>query len=799
MIRKLTFYLLLLLGLQSRLMAQNVYSVDGSQILKNGMEWEFVGTDNMAVFSLPYNYSTQRSQGMDITRECIDMKMTSDAALQTLVNSARSQGQVLILAGFWYDSDAFAGGKTAYPGCQLLGANPMSDTRYAAVMKRWKEIVNLPFIKNKTDVWINPWNEPYAWDGTNGYTNDMWEKDSKAIIDSIRSTGANNIIALNGSHMGQGHAVIIERGKNVRQGRSNIIFDIHAYARWDVGVTAIRSRFKALRDAGNAFIIGEFAANGDYVYQSVMDACRADRVSLLAWLWGQYKEPFAGIYKKYTMAPRNPESIDVSIVGKDKVAPGESNLRYRLSSFSKTWTMNWTIKGSGKIIGKNDSTVVVVDWGCSDDSLFCHINTGTKTVTIPLGVKTTGFTISSPFFVNAGQGDVLLQTQYVRNATYKWTLPSGAEFVGKADTSEIIIKWGTKTDTVKLSVEGPCGTSSLSKTLLLPGKYAYPDPSSPHLLPGTIESVDFDYGGEGKAYHDLEATNQGSGARSEDGVDTEINDGGGNIGWTGAGEWISYSIKVEKPGKYFAELRVASGSTGGSLNILINNENRFGTLKIPGTGGWATFTSVYPGKVDLKATDSELKYSCVTDGFNIGRLIIWPLDTIAPSKPVLSLTTTSNTTQLVKWHKSTDNDVVSRYVIFLNNDSVKSITDTTYTFRYLKAGTKYSYNIIAVDKQGNRSEPLTGDFSTWVTSTDELQNSDISVYPNPFNDEIRLEGLQDKPANIEIFSTTGKLLYKTQLGNSMNPVFNVPFLTKGLYLLRIHQDNSVSNVKILKK
>jgi hypothetical protein len=286
------------------------------------------------------------------------------------------------------------------------------------------------------------------------------------------------------------------------------------------------------------------------------------------------------------------------------------------------------------------------------------------------------------------------------------------------------------------------GKALLQKALFLPGKYPYPDPNSPHLLPGTIESVDFDYGGEGKAYHDLDAANQGSGDRSEDSVDTEMNDGGGNIGWTGAGEWITYYIKVDKPGKYFAELRVASGSTGGSLNILINDENRFGTVKIPGTGGWATFASVYPGKVDLKATDNELKYFCVSDGFNIGRLIVWPLDTIAPSSPALSLTTTRNTTQLVKWHKSTDNDMVSRYVIYLNNDSVKSITDSTYTFRNLKAGTQYSYKVVAVDKQGNRSEPLTGSFTTWVTGTDELENENITVYPNPFNDNITIEGLK---------------------------------------------------------
>ena len=801
MIKKIIFNLLLVISLYGNLIAQNVYSVEGSEILKNGLSWEFVGADNMAVFNNPYNYSPQQSQGMDISRECIDMKVTSDAALQSLVISARNNGQVLILSGFWYDSDALPGGKTSYPGCQLLGANPQADSRWPAVIKRWKEIANLPFIKNQTDVWFNPWNEPYSWEGLDGYTNAMWEKDSKAMVDSIRSSGATNIIALNGSHMGQGHTVIIERGKNVLQGRSNIIFDIHAYARWDVSVTTIRSRFQALRAAGNAFIIGEFAANGEYVYQSIMDACRAEKISLLGWLWGQYKEPFAGIFKKYSMAPRNLDNIDVTIVGKDRVVQGESNVPYKLSSFSDTWTTQWSIKGSGKIISKADSTGVIIDWGCTQDTLFCTINTGTKNVKIRLGVTNSNFLITSPLFVNAGQTNVLLQTQYVRDAIYKWTLPSGAEFTGKADSSEIKIKWGSKTDTVHLSVEGPCGTSLAAKAVLLPGNYPYPDPSTSHNLPGTIESDAFDYGGEGIAYHDIDVANAGSGNRADDGVDTEMNDGGGNVGWTNPGEWITYSIHAVQPGMYFAELRVASGVTDGSIsnmNILINDENRFGTLKIPGTGGWATFTSIYPGKFELKKTDTLLKYFCVTAGFNIGRLIVWPIDTVRPAQPVEAVKNIQNTTMLLKWFQTTDNDLVTKYVIYLNNDSVKSGIDSTYTFRSLKANTNYSYKIVAVDRQGNRSKPLTGKFSTFALSATDLQDDNINVYPNPFTDEIVIEGVSESQAKVEIYNSLGQLEYKKIIKNEQQPRFSLSFLNKGVYVLRIRQKSGMRNMKIVK-
>jgi mannan endo-1,4-beta-mannosidase len=290
--------------------AQDNYSINDSIILKNSVSWEFNGTDNMAVFGLPYDYSSQVNLGMDIVRECIDLKITSDANLQTLVSNARSKNLVIILAGMWYDNDAFSGGTTPYPDCQLLGANPQQDSRWGSVMTRWQQIANLPFIKNHSDVWLNLWNEPYYWDGTHGYTDDMWEVDGKAMVDSIRNIGASNIIVIEGSHTGQGYQVIIDRGKNVRQGRTNVLFDIHAYnSKWNISKTSIQLRFQQIRNSGNAFIVGEFANNGDEVWQPVMDACRAEKVSLLSWLWGQYKEPFGTTFEQYCMASRNTETI----------------------------------------------------------------------------------------------------------------------------------------------------------------------------------------------------------------------------------------------------------------------------------------------------------------------------------------------------------------------------------------------------------------------------------------------------------------------------------------------------------
>ena len=49
--------------------------------------------------------------------------------------------------------------------------------------------------KNQPDVWIEVWNEPYHWNNENEYTNDLWLKDMKDMVDNLRWVeGFQNII-----------------------------------------------------------------------------------------------------------------------------------------------------------------------------------------------------------------------------------------------------------------------------------------------------------------------------------------------------------------------------------------------------------------------------------------------------------------------------------------------------------------------------------------------------------------------------------------------------------------------------
>src|SRR5437773_10355819 len=81
------------------------------------------------------------------------------------------------------------------------------------------------------------------------------------------------------------------------------------------------------------------------------------------------------------------------------------------------------------------------------------------------------------------------------------------------------------------------------------GSTSSPTPYSgkPVALPGMIHAPEYDYGGEGVAYHDDDPKNQLSTAfRPNEGVDTD----GSIVGWIQQGEWLDYTGEAASPGTY---------------------------------------------------------------------------------------------------------------------------------------------------------------------------------------------------------------------------------------------------------
>ena len=132
-------------------------------------------------------------------------------------------------------------------------------------------------------------------------------------------------------------------------------------------------------------------------------------------------------------------------------------------------------------------------------------------------------------------------------------------------------------------------------------------------IPGRVQCAYYDLGGEGVAYHDTEAKNQGSGGlnpadgtylnqfRIDEGVDTSytkfhrdavIDDSPYNVvlppenqpyvGWTEPGEWFKITVQVARAGTYTMDFLYTS-NRGGTISLDLDGEKLTDPLEIVST------------------------------------------------------------------------------------------------------------------------------------------------------------------------------------------------------------------------
>jgi hypothetical protein len=130
----------------------------------------------------------------------------------------------------------------------------------------------------------------------------------------------------------------------------------------------------------------------------------------------------------------------------------------------------------------------------------------------------------------------------------------------------------------------------------------------PQVIPGRVQCAYYDSGGEGVAYHDTDAKNNGSGAlnpangtylnefRMKEGVDisyTKFHDAIDNnpfdlvqppegqlyVGWTAPGEWFNMTVAVKQAGVYAVDLLYTS-NRGGTISLDRNGNPLVSPLNI---------------------------------------------------------------------------------------------------------------------------------------------------------------------------------------------------------------------------
>lgn len=136
-------------------------------------------------------------------------------------------------------------------------------------------------------------------------------------------------------------------------------------------------------------------------------------------------------------------------------------------------------------------------------------------------------------------------------------------------------------------------------------------------IPGRVLASHFMNGGEGKAYHDSDAENQGGEYRRAEGVDLQAcqDEGGGfNVGWVKKGEWIAYELEAEKAGTYALSARVASESAGGRARLILDGHLLGRDLVIPSTGGWQNWASLDAGTAQVSQGRHILQLQITGEG-----------------------------------------------------------------------------------------------------------------------------------------------------------------------------------------
>ncbi|TXD51194.1 MULTISPECIES: glycosyl hydrolase [unclassified Polaribacter] len=145
-------------------------------------------------------------------------------------------------------------------------------------------------------------------------------------------------------------------------------------------------------------------------------------------------------------------------------------------------------------------------------------------------------------------------------------------------------------------------------------------------IPGIIEPGFYDQfeGGKGQniTYVDNSIGNNGD-FRTQENVDAiSLNGEGATVGWTGAGEWLEYTIDVQTAGVYDVSFRAASGnaSGGGPFYFEIEGKKVSPSISVPSSGDWENWITNSASDIELTKGKHVLRLFIESGEFNLGNM-----------------------------------------------------------------------------------------------------------------------------------------------------------------------------------
>lgn len=165
-------------------------------------------------------------------------------------------------------------------------------------------------------------------------------------------------------------------------------------------------------------------------------------------------------------------------------------------------------------------------------------------------------------------------------------------------------------------------------------------------VPGTIEAVHYNNGGQGSGYFDLSTGNSGGKYIRNDNVDIrDCSEGGHAITGNQTGEWYKYNVNIKTTAAYNVGFRYATSSSAAQLRIWQGDTDVSGVITLPSTesgNNWRTYTIK---GLQLTQGYQTLKVEIVSGDFDI-----YKMQFVEANNSTTTITDAFNTTFSANWN-----------------------------------------------------------------------------------------------------------------------------------------------------
>ena len=122
--------------------------------------------------------------------------------------------------------------------------------------------------------------------------------------------------------------------------------------------------------------------------------------------------------------------------------------------------------------------------------------------------------------------------------------------------------------------------------------------------------------------------------------------------------------------------------------------------------------------------------------------------------------------------------------IIYSSAEIGNFATLPFDFAFVE-GKTYSWRVTAINLCGYSSASASEDFQWIPASVNEIAEREFVVYPNPAENEVFIQNFQSGKSNVNIFNSTGQLVYSTSFNQSGVHTLDVKSLSTGIYTIQV--------------